>query len=245
VYSAGRAEEFAEVTVVHELPELRDRIHVFSDRRAAGKVLADMLAEACGRIQDGAVLAIPSGGVPVGIELALRLALPLDLMIVRKIPVPWNPEAGFGAVTLSGETFLNEEILPYLHLNPGDIESQVETVLGELRRRDELFRQGRPPVAVAGRTVVVADDGLASGFTMLAAVEALRRRGAEEIVVAVPTASDRAISRLASKVHAIFCPNRRSARSFAVAEAYMHWHDLGSEEVLGLLREAGLFNPRP
>jgi len=222
----------------YDIPELRNRKFIFHDREHAGKVLAEMLAPTYHRAGDAMIMGIPSGGVPVAIEIAGSLQLPMDLLIVRKIPVPGNTEAGFGAITLSGSVFLNEELVAALHLTQQQIETQAASVKDELIRRNRIFRHDRPFPDVSGRTVIVADDGLASGFTMLAALNDLKQAGAGKLVVAVPTASASSVQRLESAADELFCPNIRSGPYFAVAEAYRNWYDLDKQEVTDMLENA-------
>ncbi len=217
--------------------ELRDREPVFADRTEAGERLANLLAEYRGR--DAIVLAIPSGGVPVGIAVAGRLDLPFDLLVIRKIPIPGNTEAGFGALTLEGDLLLNELLVADLGLSPAEIERLAAPVRAELGARDTLFREDRPLPDLAGRTVLLVDDGLASGLTMLAGVRLVNRRQPAEIVIAVPTAPLRTVEQLASEVDRIVCPNIRTSRIFAVASAYRNWYDLSRQEVVELLHRHG------
>ena len=213
--------------------ELRDREEVFEDREAAGERLAELLAYYRGT--DAIVLAIPSGGVPVGLAVADRLGLPFDLLIIRKIPIPGNTEAGFGALTLEGDLLLNELLVADLGLSPQEIERLSGPVRAELRDRNRLFREDRPLPDLTERTVLLVDDGLASGYTMLAAVRMVGRRHPAETVIVVPTAARRTVERLAPEVDRIVCPNIRSGRIFAVASAYRDWFDLSRKEVLALL----------
>jgi putative phosphoribosyl transferase len=224
---------------IFEVSGLRDKRFVFKDRDDAGKVLSEMLKPYYKKAKETFVLAIPSGGVPIGLEVAKGLSLPLDLIIVRKIPIPGNPEAGFGAVTLDGDVFLNDELVAFLQLSQKQIEDQITKVKTDLQERNRIFRQGTPSPDVINKTVLMADDGLASGYTMLACVETVRRKGANKIVVAVSTAPERTVFRISPIAEEIFCPNIRTERHFAVAEAYANWYDLSRDEILTRLREAG------
>lgn len=214
-------------------PALRNRTGVFADRTAAGRRLAEMLADYQGRALH--LFAIPAGGVPVAAEISRALGVPLDLVIVRKIQLPWTTEAGFGALDPEGRVLLNEELLRRLDLTPREIEAQVQKTLVTLKEREAHLRGGRPYPDLEGAVTLVVDDGLASGYTMRAAVRFLRGKGAGELVVAVPTALDRTARALLPDVDLIVCPNLRSGWSFAVADAYRHWYDLGEEEVLRIL----------
>jgi len=224
-------------TRIHEEERFRNRHRIFADRAHAGAILAEMVLSNYPELEDGMVLAIPSGGVPVGLELSLRLRVPLDLIIVRKLQIPGNPEAGFGALSLDGEIFLNQEILPFLELDRNQIDREVDRVKQDLEARNRLFRQERPQPSVVGKTVLIADDGLASGYTMLAAASSVRRGGAGRIMVAVPTASLQALKSVSRLADEIYCPNVCDTTPFAVAEAYRSWHDLMEQEVRALLEK--------
>jgi putative phosphoribosyl transferase len=223
---------------VHEIKTLRNRNHVFRDRSHAGKILGQMLAPDYEKEEGLIVLAIPSGGIPVALKVRERLACPMDLMIVRKLQIPGNTEAGFGAMTLDGSLFLNERLLSDLALTPSQIEEESQKVRSELAERNALFRRGKPPRDVTGSTVILVDDGLASGYTMTASVYEAEMKRAKHIIVAIPTSSMTAIHKLASGVEAIYCPNIREGLQFSVAGAYEEWYDLNRQEVVELL--AGL-----
>jgi putative phosphoribosyl transferase len=220
-----------------EDPLLRNMSGVFEDRLDAGAYLAKALENFRGR--DAIVLAIPSGGVPVGLEVSTRLDLPFDLLIIRKIPIPGNTEAGFGAISLEGDMILNEPMVGMLRLDKDEIEELAKAVKEELTSRNKIFRSDRPWPELQGKVVLLVDDGLASGYTMMAAATMVRRRKPAKIVVAVPTAPLSTIRMLSEHVDVIVCPNIRSERQFAVAEAYRNWYDLSREEVLSLLKEHG------
>jgi predicted phosphoribosyltransferase len=213
---------------------LRDKVHVFEDRTEAGKRLVPLV----GKIVRGdeLVLGIPSGGVPVGVELAEALSLAFDLLVVRKVQIPWNPEAGFGAVDPEGGRVFNDSLLGRLSLTDEEVEAQVQKTVEVIRRRDGLFRGGRPLPELAGRGVILVDDGLASGYTMHAAVRFVRKGGPERVVVAVPTASGRTAESVLSGVDYLVCLNIRGGFPFAVADAYRNWHDLSDEEVISIIK---------
>ncbi len=221
--------------MIVELPELRDRIHVFRDRSHAGEVLAGMLAPRFDRRANVVVLAIPAGGVPVAAPIAQRLALPLDLAVVSKITLPWNPEAGYGAVAFDGSVHLNERLVRELGLSEAEIEQGVARTREKVRRRDADLRAGRSYAAVKGLHAVLVDDGLASGFTLRAAIAAVRATGAAAISVAVPTAHESSADAVVEAVDAIYCPNLRGSRRFAVADAYRCWSDVDERTVAALL----------
>jgi putative phosphoribosyl transferase len=219
---------------VIEDQKLRNRTEVFEDRFEAGAYLARSLENF--RQQDAIVLAIPSGGVPIGLAISSSLGLPFDLLVIRKIPVPGNTEAGFGAISLDGDMVLNESMVRTLMLTGEEIQKLAKPVREELKVRNHIFRKDRPLPDMKEKVVILADDGLASGYTMMTAARVVRRRDPAKIVVAVPTASLHTIELVAKEVDMIICPNIRTESYFAVAEAYRNWHDLSREEVVWLLR---------
>lgn len=221
---------------LHFIERFKNRGRLFEDRSQAGEFLADMLAPAYKGVAGGIVLAIPSGGVPVGLVLSRRLELPLDLVIVRKIQIPGNTEAGFGAMTPEGDVFLNRELLARLGLSREQMHRQQEEVQKELTRRNELFRGSRPFPDLRGRTVILTDDGLASGYTMIAAATMIKNKQAARIVVAVPTSPLRSLRDISPLADEIYSPHiQDSGGSFAVAAAYRNWRDLSAREVVRLL----------
>ena len=205
----------------------------YRDREEAGKVLSSRLLDY--RNKDLTVLAIPNGGVPVAAVIAEELGAELYLMIVRKLQIPDNPEAGFGALTSDGFLLLNERLIKHLGLTEADILEQKEKALKSIRSRQEYFGKRAEPPSLNNRRAVIVDDGLASGFTMEAAVKSAKSQGAERIIIAVPTSSMSAYRRLESQVDKIICPDLSRLPIFAVANAYQNWYDLDEEEVLNLL----------
>jgi putative phosphoribosyl transferase len=216
-----------------EDPGLRDEVYVFADRSAAGRQLAAKLPDLRGSKPH--LFAIPAGGVPVGVEIARSLNLPLDLVIVRKIQLPWTTEAGFGALDADGKAIFNDALIDRAGLTPRQIEAQMQKTLAGLRQREARLRGSRPYPDLTGQTAIVADDGLASGYTMRAAVRFLQAKGAGEIIVAVPTGSARTVQDLLPLVDVLVCLNIRGGWSFAVADAYENWYDLEEAEVLEIL----------
>ena len=222
-------------TLLEDL-DLSGKTAVFKDRREAGQRLAARLSD---RVDASTiVLAIPAGGVPVALPIAQSLRLPLDVLVVRKIQIPGNTEAGFGAIGPDGTVLLNDRIVEDLRLSAKEIEVQVSHAREVLERREALFRRGRPFPSLENRQVILVDDGLASGYTMLASAALVKARGASQVIVAVPTASRRTANFLLPEVDMLICPNIRTGPIFAVADAYRHWYDLDDREVLDLLREA-------
>jgi predicted phosphoribosyltransferase len=220
--------------LINEDHRLRDLSGVFKDLTDAGEALARSLEIYRG--MNAIVLAIPSGGVPIGLSVSSHLALPFDMLIIRKLPIPGNPEAGFGAISLEGDMILNDHVVRMLGLSEGEIEEQAESVLEELRARDRIFRENRPRTDLKGKIVILTDDGLASGYTMMTAACMVRKQQPMEIVVAVPTASLHTIALMAKEVDNIICLNVRTGSNFSVAEAYRDWYDLSKEEVVNMLK---------
>jgi len=214
-------------------PRLRGRRFVFEDRADAGRALAAVLRE---RVDgDAVVLAIPSGGIPVAAAIARELDWPMDLVIVRKLQIPFNPEAGFGAVTMGGEMFLNRRLVAELGLTDNEIEAARNKALAEGRSRQRALLDDRPRRPLEHRTVVLVDDGLASGYTMLAALAQVRRENPTQVIVAVPTGADRTVLMVAEQADLLICLNVRGG-TFAVADAYRNWYDLTEEEAAATLR---------
>jgi len=214
---------------------LRDKSQVFHDRDQAGGVLAGHLKEL--ELSGPLVLAIPCGGVPVASRVCVDLGLQFDILLVRKLQIPGNTEAGFGACTTDGPVFLNHDLVESLGLSPAQIQEAEKKTRNELYRREKIFREGRPLPEVNGRDVVLVDDGLASGYTMHAAVGWVKEKKCRTVTVAAPTAHLSTAARLARSSDYLVCPNIRGGFSFAVADAYERWYDLQDDEVLDILRQ--------
>ncbi len=225
------------VEIIEE-ESLRNKTHIFRDRLEAGNRLARKLDKY--RDKKGLVLAIPSGGIPIGLRISQQLGLPLDLVISRKIPIPGNPEAGFGALSFEGSLFLNEPLVRELRLTPEEVQELSSPVVQEIQHRNAVFRGGRPFPDLRGKIVIVVDDGLASGYTMMASINFIKKRSPSRVVVAIPTAPESSIQLISAQVEEILCLNIRRGFFFAVADAYEEWHDLSEDEVMEFLKK-----PRP
>jgi putative phosphoribosyl transferase len=215
-------------------PRLRDKRFVFSDRHDAGKKLGDLI-KSRGLLQEPVVIAIPAGGVPVGVEIARILRATLSLAIVRKIQVPGNTEAGFGAVTWDGHVLINEQLRNTLGLSQNEVDTAIAATRRNIRDRIARFATGRPFPDLTKKCVILTDDGLASGYTMLAAVTSIRTMNPQRVIVAIPTSSASSAERIAREVDEVICLNIRTGQRFAVAEAYRHWYDLDDREVIAEL----------
>ncbi len=212
-------------------PRFRGRKFVFSDRHDAGRQLGAFI-KTLPAIREPLVFAIPAGGIPIGKEVALALGAPLSLAIVRKIRIPGTTEAGFGAVTWDGQVLINERLRAALGLTDVDVDLAISETENNVADRVARFTAGRRVYDPAGKTVILTDDGLASGFTMLAAVKSIRAHKPARIMVAVPTASAASADLVSHEADQLVCLNIRSGHQFAVAEAYEQWYDLNDREVL-------------
>lgn len=214
---------------ISELPRLRNRVVVFRDRSHAGEVLADMLRTY--REKNAVVLAIPDGGLPVATTVAKQLGLPLDVAVTSKITLPWNSEVVYGVVAFDGTVSLNEEMISNLHLTEQEVRQGTKMALQKAQGRLDELRGPRPLPDLSGLVAILVDDGIASGFTIRTAVAALRKAQVEQIAVAVPTAHEESLQRLASQVDSIYCPNIHSGWRFAVADAYQYQSDIVEKEI--------------
>ena len=210
-----------------------DRFH---DRRQAGRVLAEGLREFAND-RNVLVLALPRGGVPVAYEIARALNMPLDVFIVRKLGVPGYEELAMGAIASGGARVLNEEVVERLGVSPYQIDKAVEREQREIERREIEYRGDLPPINVRNRKVILVDDGLATGATMRAAVEALAVSSASQIIVAVPVGSIEAVARIRREADDVVCPLQPEDFQ-AVGQWYDDFAQTSDEEVRELLAES-------
>lgn len=206
---------------------------MFKDRIDAGRRLAESLAAFAGR-RDVLVLALPRGGVVVAAEVAARLGAPLDALIVRKIGHPWQPELAIGAVAETGAVIYNKEVMSSWSVTEEYVHAELARQEGEIRRRQQLYRSGRALALVSGRTVIVVDDGIATGATMRAAIEALKRDRPRELITAVPVAPPDIVAELRTIADRFVC--LEMPRSFlAVGNFYEDFPQVDDAEVVTLL----------
>ena len=225
----------------------------FRDRRSAGQLLARQLAGYAHR-SDVVVLGLPRGGVPVAFEVADALDAPLDVFVVRKLGVPFQPELAMGAIASGGVTVLNDDVLAMADITPDMVAHAVSAEERELARREHLYRNGRPPLALTGKIVILVDDGLATGSTMRAAVEAVRHLHPARVIVAVPVGARESCGVLAQTADDVVCLQVPVPFS-AVGLWYEDFSQTSDDEVRVLVeqastrhvdssREGGLFRTR-
>ena len=203
------------------------------DRRTAGRELAEHLTEYAGR-SDVTVLALPRGGVPVGYEIATALGVPLDVIVVRKLGVPMYPEVAMGAIAGEKSIFLNHDVLNQLHIDRASFERVLANEREELRRREVAYRGTRAALPLAGRTIILVDDGLATGATMQVAILALEEQHVAAIVVAAPVASREAAAAITEAGHRVVVLDTPEPFD-GVSRWYADFTETSDEEVIELL----------
>jgi len=212
-----------------------DERRAFEDRKAAGRALAASLQAYAGR-NDVLVLALPRGGVPVAFEVAAALGAPLDLFLVRKLGTPGHRELAMGAIASGGVRVLNDDVVQWYGITPAQIDAVAQEEERELNRRETAYREGRDPAPIEGRNVILIDDGLATGSTMRAAVQAVRQRKPARIVVAVPVGARQTCDELSAVADEVICA-RMPEPFAAVGQGYLDFEQTTDEEVRQLLRE--------
>ncbi len=213
------------------IKEFFNKYRVFRDRIDAGRVLGRVCRDV---IEDSVdfVYAIPRGGVPVGYEVAKALNSRLDLLICRKILIPWDREAGFGAVDPDGNIYVDYEYATYLNLSEDEIKGAIAEQLNEIKMRNAILRDGRGYPDLTGKSVILVDDGIAAGYTMSVAVRFVKGRNASRVYIAVPTCHLNSIDKLSKEVDLAICLNIRSGYIYAVADAYIKWRDLTDDDIM-------------
>lgn len=209
----------------------------FADRAEAGRRLGEKLVHLKDR--QPVVLALPRGGVAVGFEIAQALAAPLDVVLVRKIGVPWQPELALGAVSDGAETekFIDNELAKVLSLPEHYVEEETARQLAEIERRRQIYCAGRPMLDIKGRTAIVVDDGIATGATMRVALRAARRRGPARLVLAVPVAPPETLAELGKEADETVCLDTPEMLG-AIGFYYRDFHQMSDEEATDLLARA-------
>ncbi|WP_457600265.1 phosphoribosyltransferase [Hydrogenivirga sp.] len=218
---------------------------IFENREEAGRLLAEVLRDKIHPEDNPIILAIPRGGIPVAYAIARELNIPMSVVVVRKLGLPWNEEAGFGAIDSDGATYLDEELVNYAKLDTSTITEIAERELEELRNRERKFLpEGYPQLR--DREVIIVDDGVATGYTAIASAGFAKKRGAKKVVVAVPVCPKDSARRFRGYADEFVCYHPSSEMSFAVGMFYRDFHQLSDEEALTYIRkakESGLFEP--
>jgi putative phosphoribosyl transferase len=206
----------------------------FMDRSDAGVKLAQFV----GAKSNGpaSILALPRGGIPVAQPLAETLNAPLEPIFVRKLPIPESPEAGFGAVAIDGSRVLNENLLAHLNLSEHEIDRITEDVLEEVRRRAQEYMGKAQLPDIRGRRVYIVDDGLASGYTCIAAAQMVQKYNPQSLVLTVPVAPQRTVRVVENLFQEVHCLFIQTGGSFAVASFYNDFHEMSDKEVLDILK---------
>jgi putative phosphoribosyl transferase len=225
----------SEMGEIIESKEFREKTNIFKNREHAGVLLAEMLIKYQDD-SDSVVLAIPAGGMPIAYIISKNLNLRLEVAITRKLHVPWNPEVGFGAITWNGLIELNQPLVNQLGLSDKQIEDVIEDEKRTIDNRRKLYNEMEFP-NLEGKHPIIVDDGIASGFSMLTTVKAVKIYNPKMVTISIPTAPLRSIENLKPYVDKIYCLNIRSNLFFAVASAYKSWYDLSDEEVLYYLKK--------
>ena len=214
-----------------------NRLALFGDRRDAGRKLAEALAGF--RDEDPVVLALPRGGVPVGFEVARELGAPLDILLVRKIGAPYQPEYGIGAIAEGGVRVIRSEDIEMTGITTEQLDDIVARETQELDRRAKVYRGEREQIPVEGRTVIVVDDGIATGSTAVAAGRVLKHRGAARVILAVPVGSPGSEIRLADEFDQVICLEQPHG-FFGIGQFYVDFGQVSDDEVIELLAAAHL-----
>ncbi|CCO08333.1 phosphoribosyltransferase [Desulforamulus hydrothermalis] len=214
---------------------------MFENRMAAGQKLAIALQET-NRPAD-IVIAIPRGGVVVGHQVARALGIPLDIIIPKKVGAPQNPEVAVGAVTQDGTAIYHQELLSRLGLSEKQLQPAVQKIIDEINRRTAAYRNNRPGANLAGRHVIVVDDGIATGFTILAALQSIKNSGCQSVTLAVPVAPPETVQRLAKEVDHLVCLVSREP-FYAVGQFYLDFSQVKDDEVIAVLQQYNCDNQK-
>ena len=226
----------------------------YESRFKAGEILAEFILSQnpvikkiiSNKIEKVFLFAIPNGGVPVAEGFCNILNINFDVLIVRKIKIPYNTEAGFGSVTTDGTVLINEALLSRLNLSESSIENSIETTKREIREKIDFYNKSTDIESsynsfINNNYIFIMDDGLASGFTMLAAIKMIKKYNPKRLYIGVPTAPLHTVTRIQHEVDEIYCPNIRKTSWFAVADAYKHWYDVPESEVLDIIMKSKFY----
>jgi len=226
----------------------------YESRFKAGEILAEFILSQnpvikkiiSNKIEKVFLFTIPNGGVPVAEGFCNVFNINFDVLIVRKIKIPYNTEAGFGSVTTDGTVLINEALLSRLNLSESSIENSIETTKREIRERIHFYNKSTDieysyNSFINNNYIFIMDDGLASGFTMLAAIKMIKKYNPKQLYIGVPTAPLHTVTRIQHEVDEIYCPNIRKTSWFAVADAYKHWYDVPESEVLDIIKKSKFY----
>lgn len=216
--------------------------NTFKNRRSAGRILAERVKEL--EPVEPVVLAMPRGGVPVGLEVAKALKAPLDLVLVRKIGVPYQPELAAAAVVDGGEPeiVVNDDVMRLAGITRDYIDERAKEELAEIERRRRIYLEGRPRVPLDGRTLIIVDDGIATGASIRAAIAALKRRKPQRLILAVPVAPADTLEMLRTQVDDVVCLETPEP-FYAIGMHFDDFHQVPDDEVVQLMNEAALAEP--
>ena len=230
------------------------KFEIYKTRFKAGEVLVEVIKEKYTELYNIILenpnnffcFSIPNGGVPVAEGFCSMFKIKYDMLIVRKIKIPWNTEAGFGSVTTDGTVLINEPLLKRLKLSEKELEDSINLTKNEIKERLEFYSKvinlkNSYNQNIRNKSIFMIDDGLASGFTMLAAIKMIKKYKPEKIFISVPTAPLHTVESLQNEVDNIFCPNIRDVWRFAVAEAYKNWYDVPESEVLEIISKSKFY----
>ncbi len=206
----------------------------YRDRPDAGKQLAARLGGYC---DNCVVFGVPNGGIPIAAEVARQFNADMDVVVVRKLHIPSNPEAGFGAVTTDGSPVYNKPLMKRLGLNDREVQKLADQVRSEIDSRSASYRGDRPFPWLVGKVAIIVDDGMASGYTMAAAIKSVRNHRAGKVVAAAPVASESAFQIVKTLADDVVCPIVSKSSWFSVAGFYQNWHDLSDGEALAVLKD--------
>ncbi|MCG3220916.1 MAG: phosphoribosyltransferase [Candidatus Heimdallarchaeota archaeon] len=218
--------------MIIENESLRNKYHIFNSRKEAGNQLISFLEKESMDM----LLAIPNGGIPVAEPLFHHFQpLEFNLLLIRKVHVPWTQEAGMGAVTPDGRVFFNQEIINTYNIDEEAVERKVKEALVAIEERKRFYELS--DYDVKDKVILIIDDGVASGFSMIAGATWLREMEAKKIIIAVPTAPLDSLKQIEDLADKIICLNVRTRYPFAVADAYKNWYDVSSNEAKNVLKE--------
>lgn len=227
----------------------------YISRFQAGQILADFMLAKNEKLDNilkdspnkCLSFAIPNGGVPVAEGFCNRLNIHYDILIVRKIKIPYNTEAGFGSITTDGSVFLNESLLNSLNLSQSQIQNSIKNTKNEINERLKFYNKDSSELQTGYRKIIenkyifILDDGLASGYTMLAAIHMIKNYNPNKVYITVPTAPYHTVLRIQTEIDEIFCPNIKNTMWFAVADAYKNWYDVPESEVIETLKKSKFY----